>query len=119
MKSFLLFLLLAANVFAADEMYVGWVSDSGCALPRASAGKYTATNPDCARQCVKAGKPIVLISQEMKSVFTIENPEVLKSQVGNKVRISARPTGAHQLHVNSVVFLEESNPECERPPLKR
>jgi hypothetical protein len=119
MKALFLLLLFVSNVFAAEEMYVGWVSDSGCALARASAGKYTATNPDCARRCVKAGKHIVIISPDVKSVIAIENPEVLKSQVGNKVRVSGRFTRAHLLHVNNVVFIEESHPECERPPLKK
>jgi hypothetical protein len=118
MKSFLLLLLLTSNVFAAEETYVGWVSDSGCALARASAGKYTATDPECARRCVKEGKRVVLISQEKKSVFTIDNPEALKLQVGNKVRVTASSTGAHLLHISKVVSSEESHPECERPTLK-
>ena len=118
MKSLLVLVLLTSNVFAAEEVYVGFVSDSGCARARASGGKFTATNPDCARECVKQGKSVVLISPENKVVFAIENPELLKSQVGNKVRVYATSAGAHRLHVEKVVFLEESNPECERPPLK-
>jgi len=118
MKSLLVLVLLTSNLFAAEEVYVGYVSDSGCARARASAGKFTATNPDCARQCVKEGKSVVLISPEKKVVFAIENPELLKSQVGNKVRVYATSTGTHLLRVERVVFLEETNPECERPPLK-
>ena len=118
MRLFFLVLLLTANVVGAEETYVGWVSDSGCALARASAGKYTATDPDCARRCVKEGKHIVLISQEKKMVFTIDNPEILKTQVGNKVSVTASSAGAHLLHVNKVVSSEKSNPECERPTLK-
>jgi hypothetical protein len=119
MKSFLLIVLLAANALAAERTYIGWISDSGCALARASAGKFTATNPDCARRCIKQGKSVVLISQDLKTVFAIENPDVLKSQIGNKVRVSASSVGEHSLHVNEVTFLEESNPECERPALKQ
>ena len=118
MRCLLLLLFVSSNAFAADQVYVGWVSDSGCALARASGGKYTATNPDCARRCVKNGKSIVLISPETKSVFAIENPTILKPEVGNKVRVYARSTGAHQLHIEKVEFIEESHPECERPPLK-
>ena len=118
MRYFLVLLLLAVKVFAADETYVGWVSDSGCALARASAGKYTATDPDCARRCVREGKHVVLISQEKKAVFAIDNPEVLKAEVGNKVSVVASPAGAHLLHVTKVVSSEKSNPECERPTLK-
>jgi hypothetical protein len=114
-----LLLFLATTLFAGDPTYVGWVSDSGCARARASAGKFTATNPDCARRCIKEGKKIVLISQERKTVFAIDNPEVLRSQVGNKVRITASSKGAQLLHVDALTFLEEANPECERPPLKQ
>jgi hypothetical protein len=114
----LVLLLLAANAFAADQTFIGWVSDSGCALARASDGKFTGTNPDCARRCVKEGKQIVLISDEHKTVFAIQNPEVLKSEVGNKVSVLASSTGKNLLHVSKVTSSEKSNPECERPRLK-
>lgn len=117
MKSLLSLVVFTCSAFATDA-YVGFVSDSGCAVARASAGKYTATNPDCARRCIKEGKSIVLVSPEEKQVFSIENPAELKSQIGNKVRVYARKAGAHTLHVDKVEFVEETNPECERPPLK-
>jgi len=118
MKAIVLLVLLTGITFAADKTYVGWVSDSSCARARASAGKFTATNPDCARQCVKEGKKIVLISQAMKTVFAIDNPEILQAQVGNKVSVSASSAGPRSLHINKVISSEESNPECERPKLK-
>lgn len=118
MKSLLLLALLAGTALAADQTYVGWVSDSGCARARASAGTFTATNPDCARECVKQGKSIVLISQEHKAVFAIDNPEVLKIHVGNKVSVSASLAGQHSLHISKVISSEVSNPECGRPKLK-
>jgi len=117
-KLLVLIALLAPLTFAADETYAGWVSDSGCALARASAGTYTATNPDCARRCVKEGKKVVLISQERKTVFSIENPEALRSEVGNKVIVLAISVGKNSLHVNKVTSSEKSSPECGRPRLK-
>lgn len=118
MKSLLLLALLTGTALAADQTYVGWVSDSGCARARASAGTFTATNPDCARECVKKGKSIVLISQEHKTVFAIDNPEILQTHVGDKVSVSASPAGQHSLHISKVISSEVSNPECERPKLK-
>jgi hypothetical protein len=117
-KLLLLTVLLALPSLTADETYVGWVSDSGCASARASVGTYTGTNPDCARRCVKEGKKIVLISQERKTVFTIENPEALRSEIGNKVRVSATAAGKNSLHINKITSSEKSNPKCERPTLK-
>lgn len=110
--------LLGSSLGFAQSKFVGYVSDSGCARARSAAGKYTPTNPDCARKCVKEGKSIVLISPEKKEVFGIDNPAALRSQVGNKVEIYGEPTGTNRIRVDKVVFLEESNPECERPPLK-
>jgi len=118
MKSLLLLVLLTGTAFAADQTYVGWVSDSGCARARASVGTFTATNPDCARECVKQGKKIVLISQEHKIVFAVDNPTLLQAHVGNKVSVSASPAGPHSLHISKVISSEASNPECERPKLK-
>jgi hypothetical protein len=118
MKWFLLIPLFALTSFAADETYLGWVSDSQCALGRASGGKFTATNPDCARRCVKEGKQIVLISAERKTVFAIQNPEALKAVVGDKVSVLASSAGKNLLHVSKVTSSEKSNPECERPRLK-
>jgi hypothetical protein len=118
MKSLLLLVFLATTALAADQTYVGWVSDSGCARARASGGTFTATNPDCARQCVKQGKSIVLISQEKKTVFSIDNPEILQPHVGNKVTVSASSAAQHSLHISRVISSEVSNPECERPKLK-
>ena len=118
MKWPLLIVLLVPGMFAVDETYVGWVSDSQCALGRAEGGKFTATNPDCARRCVKEGKRIVLISAERKTVFAIQNPEALKSEVGNKVSVLASSSGKNVLHVDKVTSSEKSNPECERPRLK-
>ena len=117
-KLSVLLAILTSSAFAADQTYVGWVSDSGCALARASGGAYTATNPDCARRCVKEGKKVVLISGEQKTVFMIDNPEALKSEVGNKVSVSASSTGKNSLRVIKIMSSEKSNPECERPRLK-
>jgi hypothetical protein len=118
MKSLLLLVLLTGTAFAADQTYIGWVADSGCARARASDGVFTATNPDCARECVKQGKSIVLISQERKTVFAIDNPQILQAHVGNKVSVSASPAGQHSLHISKVISSEVSNPECGRAKLK-
>jgi len=92
---------------------------SGCARARAaSVGTFTATNPDCARQCAKEGKKIVLISQQHKTVFAIDNPEILLAHVGNRVSVSASPVGQHSPHISTVISSEVSTPECERPKLK-
>ena len=118
MKYLLVITLLTSSLAVGQDVYVGYVSDSGCALARASGGAYTPTNPDCARRCIKQGKSIVLIIPEKKAVLRIDNPAQLQAQVGNKVQVYGESTGPQRLRVDKVVFLEEEHPECERPPLK-
>ena len=117
MKLAITILLLAATAFAADN-YTVWVSDQQCAMSRAKNGTFTGTNPDCARKCVKEGKPVVLVSEELKKVFLVDNPETLKDQVGNKVQITATSAKSGSLHVDKVLFVEEGHAACERKPLK-
>lgn len=118
MKLFGTILMLVATSFAANT-YTGWVSDAQCAGSRARSGTFTATNPACARKCVKEGKSVVLVSEELRKVFTIENPDTLKSQVGNKVRVSATAPKDGSLYIQTVEFVEEGHPECGRKPLKK
>ena len=57
-----------ANSNPTKEVVQGWLSDSNCAKARASGGLYTATNADCAKECVAKGKKIVLIAFNEKAV---------------------------------------------------
>jgi len=66
----------------------GWLSDEGCARGRAQSGTFTATNPDCAKECVAKGKKIVLIDPERKMIFVIVNQDLAKKNVGDYVEIA-------------------------------
>ena len=111
--------LLFALSAAAQETYTGWVSDAGYARSRAASGIYTATNPDCARRCVKEGKDVVLVSEELKKVFAVDNADALTPQIGNKVRVSANSVATEKIHVNKVEPLEKGSAQCSRPPMKK
>jgi hypothetical protein len=56
----------------------GWLSDEECARGRAEVDTFTATNPECARQCVAKGKKTVLIDPERKMIFEIVNRSLAK-----------------------------------------
>src|SRR5437588_8105589 len=87
MKYLLAVLLLVASGFAKDT-FTAWVSDEMCASGRANDGVFTGTNPDCAKRCVSEGKKVVLISESKKMLFHVDNPEVLKPEVGNLVEVT-------------------------------
>jgi len=118
MKVLATLLLLTACAAAADDLK-GWVSDEQCARARERSGTYTATNPECARKCVGEGKAVVLVSEELKKVFAIENPDTLKSQVGNLVQVSATTDKSGALHIEKVQFLETGRAMCGRPKMKQ
>src|SRR5450759_2514036 len=55
----------------------GWLSD----------GTFTATNPECAKECVAKGKKIVLIDLDLKMIFEIANQSLAKRNIGDYVEI--------------------------------
>ena len=116
MKYLLAVLLLVSSSFAKDT-FNAWVSDESCATSRVKDGVFTGTNPDCARRCVSEGKKIVLISESKKMLFHVDNPELLKSEIGNLVEVSGTISG-DKVHVDSVKQVEAGRAVCARPRKK-
>jgi hypothetical protein len=96
----------------------GWLSDEGCARGRAQSGTFTATNPDCAKECVAKGKKIVLIDPERKMIFAIVNQDPAKKNVGDYVEISGHmDLQTKTVRVDSLKLLEAGTATCDRPTL--
>ena len=96
----------------------GWLSDEGCARGRAQSGTFTATNPDCAKECVAKGKKIVLIDPERKMIFVIVNQDLAKKNVGDYVEIAGHmDVQAKTVRVDSLKLLETGTATCDRPTL--
>ncbi|HMI51301.1 MAG TPA: hypothetical protein VK525_07305 [Candidatus Saccharimonadales bacterium] len=94
----------------------GWLSDELCARGRAEDGTYTATNLACAKECVAAGKKIVLIDPDNKRVLTIENQDAARRNVGDYVEIAgAIDPATAMLHVDSLKFLDKNRAMCGVP----
>jgi hypothetical protein len=97
----------------------GWLSDESCANARASAGKFTGTNPDCAKECVAKGKKIVLIDPEAKQVVKIETQDSARDYIGDYVEIKGSLSPRTKiLRIDSLRMLSTGVTECERPKLK-
>ena len=116
MKYLLAVVLLVSPLFAKDK-FQAWVSDEQCATGRASDGIFTGTNPDCAKRCVSEGKKIVLVSESKKLLFHVDNPDLLKPEVGNLVEVSGTISGDN-FHVDSVKQIEAGRAICARPKKK-
>jgi hypothetical protein len=124
--SFLLASLLAFGVVGLAQQSArptepairGWLSDEGCARGRAQSGTFTATNPDCAKDCVAKGKKIVLIDPERKMIFVIVNQDLAKKNVGDYVEIAGHmDVQAKTVRVDSLKLLETGTATCDRPTL--
>jgi hypothetical protein len=96
----------------------GWLSDEGCARGRAESDTFTATNPECARQCVAKGKKIVLIDPERKMIFEIVNQRLAKKNIGDYVRIAGQMDWqARTVRIASLKMLARGTASCDRPKL--
>jgi hypothetical protein len=102
------------------ETLRGWLSDEQCSKGRAQVGTYTATNPDCAKECVKKGKQIVLIDPVGKRILVLTNQDVGKKNIGDYVEIAGEiDSKAMTIHADSLKFLEKGSVMCEAPPKKK
>src|ERR1035441_2555232 len=96
----------------------GWLSDEGCARGRAESGTFTATNPQCAKDCVAKGKKIVLIDPDRQMIFEIANQSLAKKNIGDYVEIAGRmDLQAKTVRIASLRMLTRGNASCERPKL--
>jgi len=97
----------------------GWLSDESCGRGRASGGLYTATNPDCAKRCIRAGKKMVLVDPDHKRLLTIENPDAATERVGDYVEVSGDLNEqAKTLRIGSLRLLEKGRAMCDAPKKK-
>ena len=95
--------------------WTGWFSDEGCASGRAKGGLYTATNPDCARQCIEKGSPVVLIAEQQKALYVVKGYADAKNDLGYKLEVSGTlDEASNMLTVTSVKHLERVVLSCSR-----
>src|SRR3974390_3428383 len=96
--------LLAAGAFsaiaasAADSNSMnGWISDSMCGAKHAGSGSA------CVKKCIEGGMTAVFVDEEKKQVWTIDNPDTVKSFYGDHVTITATPNADKKsVHIDSI-----------------
>ena len=84
----------------------GWVSDESCGLAHIKPGKES-----CVAKCLRGGASVghpewlpqrmVLVSDDGKTTWTVENPATLVNQAGQHVLVDAKPGK----HANSIRIL--------------
>ena len=82
-------LAFGTNAFAGTKgEWVGWLSDAKCAANGAKE-----SHKGCALKCVEAGQAIVFVKEDDKKVYMLDNPEKVKSLLGDRVKLSGSLEG--------------------------
>ncbi len=97
-------LLFAIVALAAPDnaTYTGWVMDKKCAA------KGKANTADCAKKCIAAGSPMVLLNDADKSLLTIANPKALEDHIGHHVKVQGTLSG-EKLTVTNAEMLPDQD----------
>ena len=90
------FAAVAAN--AADSKAInGWISDSMCGAKHAGSGAA------CVKKCIEGGMAPVFVDEGKKEVWTIDNPDAVKSFYGDHVTVKATAdTDKKSVHIESI-----------------
>jgi hypothetical protein len=73
---------------AASTEITGWISDDMCGA------KHAGTGAACVKKCIEGGMKPVFVDEQKKAVWTIENPDAVKSFYGDHVSIKAEADAA-------------------------
>lgn len=88
----------AAAANAADSKTInGWISDSMCGAKHAGSGA------ECVKKCISGGMQPVFVDEGKKQVWTIDNPDAVKSFYGDHVTVKASAdTDKKSVHIDSI-----------------
>jgi uncharacterized membrane protein len=91
-------MLTAMSAGAADSTINGWISDSMCGA------KHTTSGAACVKKCIAGGMKPVFVDEANKQVWTIDNPDAVKSDFyGAHVTVTASvDAGAKSVHIDSI-----------------
>jgi hypothetical protein len=83
---------------AADSKTInGWISDSMCGAKHAGSGSA------CVKKCIEGGMTPVFVDEAKKQVWTIDNPDAVKSYYGDHVTVTATAdSDKKSVHIDSI-----------------
>lgn len=92
------FALTVPMVRAADSTQInGWISDTMCGAKHAGSGS------ECVKGCIKNGQKPVFVDEAKKQVWSIDNPDAVKSFYGDHVTVTATAdSDKMSVHIDSI-----------------
>lgn len=104
-----------ARAAVRNVKWTGWFSDVKCATSRAANGTFTATNPECAKTCLKSGAAPAFISEQARAVFVVKNSPAIVEQLGYHVEVQAAvDEAAKTITIRKIKQLGYDGAACER-----
>ena len=88
----------AVTARAADSTAIkGWISDEMCGAKHAGSGAM------CVKKCIEGGERPVFVDEDKKAVWSIDNPEAVKSFYGDHVVVKATADSSKKsVHIDSI-----------------
>jgi hypothetical protein len=85
-------------VMAADSTQItGWISDSMCGA------KHVGSGAACVKKCIDGGMKPVFVDDAKKQVWSIDNPDSVKSYYGDHVTVMATADSPNKsVHIDSI-----------------
>jgi hypothetical protein len=85
-------------MMAADSAQItGWISDSMCGAKHAGSGA------SCVKKCIEQGMQPVFVDDAKKQVWSIDNPDAVKSFYGDHVTVTATSDTANKsVHIDAI-----------------
>jgi hypothetical protein len=81
----------------ADTTINGWISDAMCGAKHAGSGAA------CVKKCIDGGEAPVFVDEAKKQVWTIDNPDAVKSFYGDHVTVTATADDSKKsVHITSI-----------------
>jgi hypothetical protein len=92
-------LLCSLTALAApnDQSWSGWISDSKCGAKGANA-----SHQGCAKTCIASGQKPVLVADSDQKVLPIDNPDAVKNEIGQHVKVSGSLTQSGAVHISQI-----------------
>ena len=85
------------SALAADTTINGWISDSMCGA------KHTGSGAACVKKCIQGGEAPVFVDEAKKEVWTIDNPDAVKSFYGSHVTVTATADASKKsVHISMI-----------------
>jgi hypothetical protein len=89
--------LAPLSAMAADSTINGYISDAMCGA------KHAGTGAACAKKCLAGGSAPVFVDEAKKEVWTIDNPDAVKSFYGDHVTVTATADASKKsVHIESI-----------------